>query len=262
MDSIFEIKKRVLVVSGDPYTLAEMKRKLMGSFDVVLSAFGAAAREALDGYETDAVIICLGDEPGGERAEICGLAAGKGIPVLFLARYYDEGDELNAFNLGAVDYSLIRSGAGEPLIKRINLRIRANKGTVDKPSAAGKKILIAEDVKLNQNIIEAILSEVNGLTLEFADNGREAVEKFKADADAYSLVFMDIYMPEMDGLSAAKAIRGLDIKAAKRVPIIALTADTAEDDVAGFKNAGMNGYLEKPVDGDKLMEMVSYFTSR
>lgn len=110
----------------------------------------------------------------------------------------------------------------------------------------GLRILVAEDIALNQLLLKALLDEF-GAMYEFAANGEEALEKIKANT--YDLVLMDIQMPEMDGLEATRQIRNtlkLDL------PVIALTADITTDDVQKCKAAGVNDYLEKPID-EKLL---------
>ncbi len=86
-----------------------------------------------------------------------------------------------------------------------------------------------------------------GLTVDLANNGEEAVER--ALANDYDLIFMDMQMPVMDGLSAARAIR---IQLGDKVPIVAMTANAFVDDELACLAAGMNGYLAKPVDVSKL----------
>ena len=88
-----------------------------------------------------------------------------------------------------------------------------------------------------------------GVTTERAENGKIAVEKMKqAKKGSYELIFMDIQMPEMNGLDATKAIRGLDDAWASSIPIIAMTADAFSENVTECLNAGMNGHIAKPID--------------
>ncbi len=88
---------------------------------------------------------------------------------------------------------------------------------------------------------------------DHAENGRVAVEMFSASTPgSYSAILMDIRMPEMDGLEAAAAIRALDRPDAKKIPIIALTANAFDEDVQRSLQAGMNAHLSKPVEPDHL----------
>ncbi|MDL2327444.1 response regulator [Ruminococcaceae bacterium OttesenSCG-928-A11] len=118
---------------------------------------------------------------------------------------------------------------------------------------AGKTILLTEDIEINREIVIALL-EHTGATIVTAENGVEAVEKFKKDPDAYDIIFMDIHMPEMDGYEATRRIRALDAPRAKTVPIIAMTANVFREDVMRCLEAGMNDHIGKPVDGAEIIE--------
>lgn len=122
--------------------------------------------------------------------------------------------------------------------------------------AAGMKILIAEDNELNLEIETEILQEM-GFETDSAENGKIAVEKIKnSKAGEYSLVIMDIQMPEMDGRTAARAIRGLGDPALSEIPIIALSANALDSDVRLSVEAGMDGHLAKPIDVPKLLQAI------
>ncbi|MBR6217760.1 MAG: response regulator, partial [Eubacterium sp.] len=112
----------------------------------------------------------------------------------------------------------------------------------------GMNILIAEDFDVNWEVISALLG-MYGINTERAENGRICVEKIKSAAEgSYDLIFMDIQMPEMNGLDATKNIRALDDPWASSIPIIAMTADAFSENVTECLNAGMNGHISKPVD--------------
>ena len=112
----------------------------------------------------------------------------------------------------------------------------------------GMNILIAEDFDVNWEVISALLG-MYGINTERAENGRICVEKIKSAAEgSYDLIFMDIQMPEMNGLDATKNIRALDDPWASSIPIIAMTADAFSENVIECLNAGMNGHISKPVD--------------
>ena len=118
----------------------------------------------------------------------------------------------------------------------------------------GKRILVAEDVEINADILQMILEE-RGLKSDIAQNGVIALESFNNSAEGYyDAILMDMRMPEMDGLEATAAIRGLDRKDAKSIPIIALTANAFEEDVQKSLQSGLNAHLSKPVNPDILFE--------
>ncbi len=116
----------------------------------------------------------------------------------------------------------------------------------------GKRILLAEDVSINAEIITMMLA-MREMNIDHAANGKIAVEKFKNSEEGYyNAILMDIRMPEMDGLEATTVIRALDRPDAKTVPIIALTANAFDEDVQRSLQAGMNAHLSKPVDNEAL----------
>jgi len=110
----------------------------------------------------------------------------------------------------------------------------------------GYTILVAEDMDFNREVLSKYL-ERTGVTIDFAENGKIAIDKFKENPDKYTVIFMDINMPEMNGDEAAKLIRALDIKKAKEIPIIAMTADVFKEDIDKCLAAGMNDHIPKPV---------------
>ena len=121
-------------------------------------------------------------------------------------------------------------------------------------SLEGRRILMAEDIEINAEIMMDILS-LKDAEADHAENGRIAVEMFeKSQPGTYAAILMDIRMPVMDGLEAAAAIRALDRPDAKKIPIIALTANAFDEDVQRSLQAGMNAHLTKPVDADHLYQ--------
>jgi CheY-like chemotaxis protein len=118
----------------------------------------------------------------------------------------------------------------------------------------GKRVLLAEDMEVNVEIMKMILS-TREIEADEASNGRVALELFeKHDPGYYDAILMDMRMPEMDGLEATKSIRALDREDAKHIPIIALTANAFDEDVKQSMQAGLNAHLMKPVDSEVLFE--------
>jgi len=120
----------------------------------------------------------------------------------------------------------------------------------------GRRILLAEDVQINAEIMMDML-EMENIKVDHAENGKLAVELFeKSTSGIYSAILMDVRMPQMDGLEAARTIRAMDREDAKRIPIIALTANAFDEDVQLSLQAGMNAHLNKPVEADHLIRIL------
>ena len=112
---------------------------------------------------------------------------------------------------------------------------------------SGKKILLAEDNALNAEIATELLQSI-GLIVDWAENGKEGVERFEASkVNTYFAVFMDMQMPVMDGIEATKLIRGSD-REDSDIPVFAMTANTFASDRKRCQEAGMTGYIPKPVN--------------
>jgi CheY-like chemotaxis protein len=108
-------------------------------------------------------------------------------------------------------------------------------------------MLLAEDVEINREIVLALL-EPTGLTIDCAENGREALQMFSDAPGKYNLLLMDLQMPEMDGYEATRRIRSLEIPQARNIPIVAMTANVFLEDIKKCLAAGMNDHLGKPLD--------------
>jgi signal transduction histidine kinase/CheY-like chemotaxis protein len=124
------------------------------------------------------------------------------------------------------------------------------------PTAGKKHILIAEDNKLNANILVKLLERRNYATVVAAD-GQQAVDLFNASTwGFYNAILMDVQMPVMDGFDAARAIRDTNRPDAKTIRIYACTANTATEDRRKAEEAGMNGFIAKPIDIKKLLAIL------
>jgi signal transduction histidine kinase/CheY-like chemotaxis protein len=126
----------------------------------------------------------------------------------------------------------------------------------DTASLFGKHILLCEDNAVNREIAIALL-ESKGLVVDIAVNGKEGVEKFNSSAPGtYDLILMDIRMPIMNGYDATEEIRRLNRSDATIIPIIAMTADAYDDDVKHALTVGMNAHIAKPIDAQKLFDVI------
>jgi CheY-like chemotaxis protein len=111
---------------------------------------------------------------------------------------------------------------------------------------AGRRLLLAEDVEINREIVVTLL-EPSGIEIDSAENGAEALRLFSEDPSRYDLIFMDMQMPVMDGCEATRHIRDLPEPRARDIPIIALTANVFKEDVDRCLAAGMNSHIGKPL---------------
>lgn len=122
-----------------------------------------------------------------------------------------------------------------------------------------KCVLLCEDNELNAEIATEILKNF-GLKVDWAENGKKGVEKFKQSVyGEYAMIFMDVRMPEMDGYEATRTIRSLDRLDAKEVPICALSANAFTEDIKQSMDSGMNEHLAKPVEIGKLDEVLKKY---
>lgn len=121
----------------------------------------------------------------------------------------------------------------------------------------GKRVLLAEDNELNRDITKALLEEY-GIVVDCAEDGAEAVKMFKAAAPgAYTCILMDVKMPGIDGLEATRLIRALPNRIRAGIPIVAMTAVAFEEDRRKALEAGMDTFLTKPADPEKLLQAIA-----
>lgn len=158
--------------------------------------------------------------------------------------------------IGGSIYVSSTKGKGSVFTVNIPLEKYEEEVTGERPdpivNITGRRILIVEDLEVNAEIVHDLLDLEDAIS-EHAENGKVAVDMFEASPEYYyDAVLMDLRMPVMDGLEAAKCIRALPRKDAKTVPILALTANAFPSDIRDTFAAGMNEHLVKPVDPDRL----------
>ncbi|MDR2106544.1 MAG: response regulator [Coriobacteriales bacterium] len=137
----------------------------------------------------------------------------------------------------------------------------ADEGVPFSETLSGREIMLAEDVEVNREIVAAFLEDT-GITITMAKDGRDALALFEADPSRYELILMDMQMPEMDGLEATRRIRALETPEARKVPIIAMTANVFREDVEACLASGMDDHIGKPVTSDKLKEILRKYLNR
>lgn len=170
---------------------------------------------------------------------------------------------LTTYNWSSIEEEARRAGVDEFLNKPLfasTLRQKLHEGIERKMlikqqnmiELPGLRILMAEDMLINAEIMKQIL-RMKGMEVEHFENGKLAVEALEqSEPGYYDAVLMDIRMPVMDGLAATRAIRALNHPDARRIPVIAMTANAFDEDVQRSLQAGMNSHLSKPVDPDRL----------
>ena len=121
------------------------------------------------------------------------------------------------------------------------------------PLFTGRRILLAEDVDINREIVLTLLEPLR-LEIDCAVNGAEAVRMFREAPERYDMIFMDVQMPEMDGYEATRNIRAMDIPRAEHIPIVAMTANVFREDIEQCLAAGMNSHVGKPLNFNEVLE--------
>jgi len=126
------------------------------------------------------------------------------------------------------------------------------------PDYTGKRILLAEDVEINREIVISLLEPTN-IEVDCAENGAIAAAMFEGAPERYDMIFMDLQMPEMDGYTATKKIRGMVIKKAAEIPIVAMTANVFKEDIERCLECGMNGHIGKPLDFSEVIKVLEEY---
>ncbi len=219
------------------------------------------ATDAGEDYNIVLIDWKMPDMDGVETARRIRAKVGRELPIMVLTSYSFEDIEDEAKAAG-IDMFLSKPFFVSNF-RRAIMQIRNDGVSADiEPeeeniSLKGLKILAAEDNELNAEILVELL-EIEDVECEIATDGKEALEKFEASAAGrYDMIFMDIQMPVMNGYDATRAIRKSAHADAKSIPIIAMTANAFDDDVKSALDAGMNAHLAKPIDMDKLKQVVS-----
>lgn len=187
---------------------------------------------------------------------------GKEIPVFLISAYdwSDIEDEVKDTEIeGFISKPLFKSTLYTRLIRYADKTDNAAQKQEDKMiELTGKRILLAEDIDLNWEIANEVLTSF-GIEVERAVNGKECVEKFEeSEAGFYNAILMDIRMPVMNGYDATKAIRKLE-RADRELPIIAMTADAFSNDVQYCLDCGMNAHIAKPLNVKELIRLLQKF---
>ena len=249
----------VLIVDDDPVLLETATDTLESlgvsaeSADSGPAALGMIKRRQEAGKRYDVVILDwkMAGMDGVETVRRIRSEIDENIPILLISAYEWSDIEETAREAGVngfISKPLFRSTLYDKLNEVLGHQVGSAEQEDDYSDIAGMHILVAEDNDINWEIISTMLG-MFGVTTERAANGRICVDMMReAEKGRYALVFMDVQMPEMNGLDATRAIRRLNDPWASAIPIIAMTADAFSENVAECLEAGMNGHIAKPVD--------------
>jgi len=263
-DSVNWENIRVIAVDDDPEVrefFSETLQSLGVSCEIAASgeeAIGMTARG--DDYNVFFIDWKLPGMDGIEfsryvRAE----TAQKPAVILFSSAYWNDiADFAHDVDIDKfLQKPLLRSDIVDALNEYIGVAaVAEHGGQGEEPNDySGLVILLAEDVEINREIVLTQL-EPTGLAIECAENGLQAVNMFEAAPEKYAMIFMDVQMPEMDGYTATRTIRALDVPRSGTIPIIAMTANVFREDVEKCLDAGMNGHVGKPINVDNVLEQL------
>jgi len=144
----------------------------------------------------------------------------------------------------------------------VEKKVEAETREQDNREISGLHLLLVEDNELNAEIARTLLED-EGIVVEAVTNGKEAVDTFVQNPEStFDVILMDVMMPVMDGIKATEKIRSLNRPDAKKIPIIAMTANAFKEDAHKCLDAGMNAHLSKPLQMDKVVETIAYFCKR
>ncbi|MDR1929224.1 MAG: response regulator [Treponema sp.] len=265
----------ILVVEDDPETEDQLVRCLEKPGFVVDTAQNSSAAAALveekraAGSPYDVVFV---DYRLGGNDTLCGLEAAETLgrkidsdrivlicSFLEWSRMEDRAEKAGLKRF--ITRPIFPSNLEGIINKVIGTGAETEEGWTDFPDFSGISLLLAEDIEINREIFQAIL-EPTHITIDTAENGRVAFEKFREYPARYDIIIMDIQMPEMNGLDATEAIRALPDPAARTVPIVAMTANVFKEDIEKCLASGMNDHLKKPVEEKALLGKIAFYTGR
>ena len=253
----------VLIVDDDPVDL-EHARLVLDQVGIV-SETASSGREAIEKvrlrharrepYQLILVDWKMPEMDGAETAQQIREVIGEDSSAIVILTAYNWEDVVEeAFGAG-IDSFISKPLFAANVIDEFRQAItKRSENTAEKPKAdlKGRKVILAEDIDINAEIMMMILA-TREVQADRGENGKIAVELFSSHPEGYyDAILMDMRMPEMDGLEATTAIRALDRQDAKKIPIIALTANAFDEDVQRSLQAGLNAHLSKPVEPETL----------
>ncbi len=267
------VNKHVLIVDDTPSWQAILSRHLRGfNIEVEVASSGEEAIEKLGKDRSFDLILMDWKMPkmdGIEATKIIKENYNNAPPTIIMVSSYRQDSIVNSAKEQGIDiflqkpinpsllYSVIMDLFGEGIKNEYKVEAENNNLKNALTTLRGSNILLVEDNAMNIEIIEGMLRE-SKIVIDKANNGEEAVKKYRENRTKYELILMDIQMPIMDGYEATTIIRQED----KNIPIIALTANAMVSDIKKTKEIGMNEHLNKPIDVDKLFSTLLKYISK
>lgn len=273
-EQIRELEGLRSMVVDDDFNVCDSVSKMLKSIGM-RSEWTTSGREAVyraksahdegDPYHTYIIDWQMPETSGIETARKIRKVVGPDAPIIILTAYdwADIEEEAKAAGITAFCAKpLFMSDLKAALLAANNIggHQMQDEGNVwTKDDYNGKRLLLVEDNELNREIAEVILGEA-GFTIESAPDGTDAVSMIEASEEGYyDGVLMDVQMPVMNGYEATKAIRAMERKDVKTLPIIAMTANAMEEDKEAALKSGMNAHIAKPLDIELLMSVLRQF---
>jgi CheY-like chemotaxis protein len=253
----------VLVVDDDPIACehAEMILKQVGiGCDIAMSgaqALDLVRERAKRGAQYNLMLVDwrMPEMDGIETTRQIRSVVGRETAIIILTSYNwdDVADEAKRAGVDTfVPKPLFASTVMDEFREAFRKKHQSKRGK--KTELKGKRVLLAEDVSVNAEIMSMVLS-MKEMEVEVAENGQLAVEMFRTHEEGYyHAILMDMRMPVMDGLEATRVIRSMKRSDARTIPMIALTANAFDEDVQRSMQAGLNAHLSKPVQPEALYE--------
>ena len=217
------------------------------------------AKEAGDEFHAFIIDWLMPDMNGIEVVRRIRSEVGESTPIIILTAYDWAGIEDEAREAGVTGFCskpLFLSELRDVLSRPFRKVEKKEEEKVDSSAFVGKRILLAEDNELNQELAEAILTEY-GFLVDIAGDGVKALEKLTShEAGYYDVLITDIQMPVMNGYDLSRNVRSLDDTVKSNIPILALTANAFEEDRQLALAAQMNGHLSKPIDVEEMLRTI------
>ncbi|MDD6188750.1 MAG: response regulator [Clostridiales bacterium] len=258
---------RALVADDDTGTcmsVSKMLKQIGMRADWTVSGKEAVVRakeayEEQDEFKVYIIDWLMPDMNGVETVRRIRKMIGDSTPIIILTAYDWSDIEAEAREAGVTAFvmkPLFMSELREVLTRPVRVELKKEEA-VEPVDFTGKKILLVEDNELNQEIAVEILKEA-GFVVDVADDGIVAVDKMaSAASDCYDLILMDVQMPRMNGFIATREIRTLSDNKKANIPIVAMTANAFDEDKKLAFEAGMNGFVAKPINIDALMRTLA-----